>query len=109
MSAGWNQSHLLSVVAERTLKRSTIFFIALNYTEWAGYYAVRASIANVRLYVHTAKFSSYNRTRWTSLEASRIFAVFANVRRKSPRRMLGAIATMAYFGRMLDKFHMAPR
>jgi hypothetical protein len=84
MRARRSESCLLTVIAKSTLECPSIFLIALHHAERTSDYAIGASIANIRLYVNAAKFSSDDGTGRTSFQASRILTVFANVGGKRP-------------------------
>src|SRR4051812_3796147 len=108
MRTGRLKSRFLAVVTEGALESAAIFRIALDYAERTSNHAIGATIADVRLHVHSAEFSAHNRSRRTCFQAAGVRAVLANIGREGPGSDVCTVSSMPHFGSMLHELHVAP-
>ena len=108
LCAGRLQSNLLPVIAKCAFEGAAILLIFCHDSEGTGHDAIGAAVADVRLHEYSAEFSANDRSGGASLKATRFFTVLADVRRKSPRSLLGSVAAESGDRRLLDELHMSP-
>ena len=102
----------MPIVTESTLERAAgvrqRFRATIYHAERARDDAIPASIANIRLDIHAAKFRAHDGACRTRFEAAGIRAMFANVRGKSPGENFRGIAAEARDRSIFDKLYVPP-
>src|ERR1043166_2410358 len=82
-SAGGYESALLSIVTERALERASRIGKrlgpAIDHAEWTRNDAVTAAVADIVLHKHRTDLSPHDRASRARFQATRFFAMFANV------------------------------
>jgi hypothetical protein len=106
--AGGLKAFFLAVVAKSAFESATVGGIAFDHAEGASYNAVGAAVAYIRLNINAAEFGTHDRARGTGFQAAGVFAVFANVRGKSPGEYVGRISSEAGRGTIFDELNVTP-
>src|SRR5205809_7510805 len=85
-----NESALLAVVTKRAFECATSIGKrlrpAIDHAKWTGDDAVTAAVADIVLDEDRANFSTHDCAGWTRLEATRVFAMLANIGEKYPAK-----------------------
>jgi hypothetical protein len=82
--------------------------IPLDDSKRARHDTKSAPVAYVRLNKDSAEFCANNGARWTSFQASRFFAMLANIGRKRPGIQLWSIAAKSWLRYLFHKLYVPP-
>jgi hypothetical protein len=83
--------------------------VTFHDSERARNHAISATIADIRLDEYSAEFCANNGARGASFQASRFFAMLANIRRKRPRIQLWSVAAKSRLRDLFHKLYVPPR